>query len=352
MRMTATALIFIFGLAMIIVGYVAHSLVILQRFAVVDRVEGQVQVYVHGRGAPLPLQKGKLVRAGDVILTGPKSSAELRWVEMAGGARVRIGPDTRFTVMRALTNRRTKDEESRLRVDTGTIWVRLRKLLTGRSKFEVETPTVVAAVRGTSFQVAVGRDGQSRLEVYEGTVWVTGAEGGSATLTAGSETTWAKGQKAGEVRPLAGSAGFQPAGRAGSQPAAPPGPFLEVTSPAEGEQFGGNVIRVAGRAQLGTAVLVNGVILPTTVDGGFETTVPAPAGSGTVVVVARDGEGRQTSISRTVRAPSGAPAAGASGSAGLEPAAPPAPESEQVPDGRISPGNAGAGAEQPSPAGP
>ena len=127
MRQAAMLIIFLFALALVFGVYLSHSLVIVQRLAVVDVAQGKAEVLVHGRGDPTPLQVGKLVRAGDIVRTGPKSSVELRWVRWAGGMRVKIGENTRFRVIRSLLNRRTDETRARLGVDLGKIWVRLRQ---------------------------------------------------------------------------------------------------------------------------------------------------------------------------------------------------------------------------------
>jgi len=304
MRMTATAFIFLFALLMIIAGYLSHTLVIVQRYVVVDVAQGQAEVLVHGRGKPVALKEGELVRVGDVIRTGPDSTVELRWMKWAGGMRIKIGPNTWFTVRRANENRSTKEEESRVRVEEGQIWVRLRRALRGRSKFEVETPTVVAAVRGTIFSVAVGEDGQSRLEVYEGTVRVTGLKGGTAILTGGSTTTVTKGQPATDSRPLSAHDLMQWQ----AQPAMV-GPFLMVKSPGEGEEIEGSAARVEGRTEPSTTVLVAGREVSVADDGSFLTQAELRPGLNTLDVTARDRDGRETTVTRTVLGGIGAPSA-------------------------------------------
>ncbi|NIR01091.1 MAG: hypothetical protein GTN78_12970, partial [Gemmatimonadales bacterium] len=61
--------LFIFGFALLTIFfvYLANSLAIVHRVAVVDVVTGEAGVRVHGRGDPVPLEEGKLVRAGDVV---------------------------------------------------------------------------------------------------------------------------------------------------------------------------------------------------------------------------------------------------------------------------------------------
>lgn len=295
MRRSATVLIFGFALLMILLAYLMHTMTIVQRLAVVDVVDGQAEVLVHGEGDPISLEEGGLVRAGDLILTGPASSVELRWMRWAGGMRIRVEPNTRFWVTRSILNKSTDDEESRLRIDLGKIWLRLREALTGKSKFEVETPTVVAAVRGTVFSVAVADDGTSQVEVLEGEVEIAGRDGAATRLTSGSCTEIAPGQEALETQPLSADqlATWE-------QQASMVGPFLRVDSPVDGVLIEEGSCAVAGRAEPGAQVFVNGGKVELSRDSEFSVEVPLEAGLNIIVVTARDRDNREATILRTV----------------------------------------------------
>ncbi|UCC68494.1 MAG: FecR domain-containing protein [Armatimonadota bacterium] len=295
MRRAATALIFGFALLMIFWVYMMHTLTIVQRLAVVDVVEGRAEVLVHGRGDPVPLEVGRLVRAGDLVRTGPGSAVELRWVGWAGGMRIRIDHDTRFWVTRSIINKSAGEGEARLRVDLGKVWLRLRQALTGKSKFEVETPTVVAAVRGTVFSVAVTGDGTSEIEVFEGKVGIAGRDGAATTLTAGSRTAIAPGQQTVETQPLTPEELDEWQKRACLI-----GPFLEVASPTDGVLLDEASCAVSGRAEPGSQVFVNGSRVELSKKGEFSVTVPLAAGVNTIVVTARDAANREVTVVRTV----------------------------------------------------
>lgn len=295
MRQAAMLLIFGFALVAIFFMYLAGTLAIVQQHAVVDVVAGEAEVLLRGGGEPVPAEAGRLVRAGDVVRTGPDGCVHLRWVRWAGGMRIKIGPEARFKVVRAVRNRSTEAEESRLRVDRGKIWVRLRKALTGRSKFEVETPTVVAAVRGTVFSVAVAENGATEVEVLEGQVEVAGTEGAGGTLTGGSQTTIARGQRSVATRPLTFEELESWRAEAGLV-----GPFLAVTSPADGIAVEEEAIEVSGRAEPGVAVWVNQREATVSERGTFSARVPLEMGPNRIVVRARDKDRRETKVERAV----------------------------------------------------
>jgi hypothetical protein len=295
MRRAAVVIIFGFGLLMVLWVCFVHSFWIVQRLVVVDVVEGKVEVLVHGRGDPVPLEVGELVRAGDVIRTGSGSLVELRWVRWAGGMRIKIGENTHFRVIRSITNRKTKETNARLGLDLGKIWVRVREALTGKSKFEVETPTVVAAVRGTVFSVAVAEDGTSQVEVLEGEVAVARRDGPGTILTGGSHSHFSPGQQAVETRPLAGDEM-----EAWMRQASLLGPFLAVNSPADGAVVTEPSCGVSGRAEPGAEVFVNGRAIEPSREAEFLTSVPLEPGPNTVAVTVRDSAGRETTLVRTV----------------------------------------------------
>lgn len=295
MRQSAVALIFIFALLIIFAVYLSYSLAILQRVAIVDAVEGEAQLLVHGEGDPKPVEEGRLVRAGDVLITGPDSSVELRWVRWAGGMRITVGENSRFKVIRSIVKRSTNEEKSRLRLDVGRIWVRLRQALTGRSKFEVETPTIVAAVRGTIFSVEVAEDGSSRVEVYEGTVEVSGEDGALATLTSGSQVWLQPGQEETEIRPLT----LEELGDWETRDSML-GPFLAIASPSDGFATSDPSVSVTGRTEPGVQVFVNGQEATVAEDGEFSHSVPLTEEATPLVVLARDAEGRETAASLKV----------------------------------------------------
>src|SRR5690606_38528348 len=60
-----------------------------------------------------------------------------------------------------------------LRLEVGSTWHRVQRVVGEESRFEVETPVGVAAVRGTTFAVECTADATCRFTVYEGELEVT-----------------------------------------------------------------------------------------------------------------------------------------------------------------------------------
>lgn len=85
----------------------------------------------------------------------------------------------------------TKDGDQKkatFMLDSGKLWARLERALEQDEQYEVYTPTLVAAVRGTSFSAEVTEE-MERILVAEGVVVVTkrGVEGEGIEVTAGNQ---------------------------------------------------------------------------------------------------------------------------------------------------------------------
>ncbi|MFN3421485.1 MAG: FecR domain-containing protein [Armatimonadota bacterium] len=129
-----------------------------------------------------PLKVGSLVLAGTIVKTGKDAFVVLQWVDEV---EMRIGPETQLKVTRSSFNKATKAIEALFKLNLGTVFVNLKRKLTPRSRLELETPTITAAVRGTAYQVEVKPDGETILQVERGVVAVKTAKGQELQLTAG-----------------------------------------------------------------------------------------------------------------------------------------------------------------------
>jgi hypothetical protein len=160
-------LIFINAVILLMVfALLAQSIFIIKRLAKAEFVKGRVVVQPNGRGAFIPLSQDDFIKTNDVIRTGSDGIAEFKW---ADGTRLKVEPSSHLTVKKATYNMARKADESQFRLAQGTIFVRIVKALSPQSRFEVETPTAVAAVRGTIFMVKV--DGtKTRVAVHKGAV--------------------------------------------------------------------------------------------------------------------------------------------------------------------------------------
>ncbi len=137
----------------------------------IPRAEGgqaayQVQVVVGDvnivtGGSTKAATEGQALVGGDTVITGRNSMADIAWGDRG---LVRVNEKTRITV----ASLAKKNDDPDMDMNTGSIMVMLSKLVRDES-FQVKTPTQVASVRGTSFQITADNDA-SRVDVLTGVI--------------------------------------------------------------------------------------------------------------------------------------------------------------------------------------
>jgi hypothetical protein len=221
------------------------------------------------------------------------------------GTRIRLGANAIMTVLQCQINRRSDAETSVFKLDAGEILVRVRKLLSGQSKFEIRTPTATAGVRGTIFTVKVGPGGQTQVEVLEGQVQVA-ASGREVSLAPGTEVdATAQGAQVHQLSPEQQAAWARE--KSGL------GPSLTVTAPAAGATVPAGTVEIKGQVEAGAKVTISGQV-----EKGAKATVnlqsahvnglhrftatlwAQPGAKLTVTVVATDWRGYTTTVVREV----------------------------------------------------
>jgi hypothetical protein len=142
----------------------------------VQKTSGSAE-YLSPRAAPLPLEKGLVLRAGTTLRTGGNGKALLVREE----ASVFIGP---YTVA-AIAARPTAGMQTTVLLQRGETNLNVRKK--SRPHLSVETPYLVAVVKGTRFKVAVAHR-SAEVAVEEGRVEVKALSSGYyADVSAGQK---------------------------------------------------------------------------------------------------------------------------------------------------------------------
>ncbi|HET8802206.1 MAG TPA: FecR family protein [Marinobacter sp.] len=131
----------------------------------VASVSGAVQLISGVDGQKRPLIPDALIRVGDEII----SSAGTATIELADGSEVRLSPESRLIFNRLTQYGRSGMIDTRLRLNRGEVHTRVKPVIEGGSRFEIETPSAVAAVRGTAFALQTSASGTS-LQVTRGVV--------------------------------------------------------------------------------------------------------------------------------------------------------------------------------------
>lgn len=137
---------------------------------------GSVQVK-HAGGSWNPAQNGMLLYQSDSVRTGGNTSASIILFE---SSIIRLDSNTEVTLQEILQQ---KGETSvTMKQGVGRTWNTITKI-SGIDNYEVQTPTTVVSVRGTSFEVNVSGDGKTDVGVGSGVVNVSSIENGSVVDT-------------------------------------------------------------------------------------------------------------------------------------------------------------------------
>jgi hypothetical protein len=155
------------------------------QIATLDRVSGAVEILPASDDTWHMVAAGEQVEAGDQIRTGSLSTARLVFFE---GSTTDLMASTEVAVTQVSARRQGSDKIIALHQRLGRTYSRVEQLSDRASRFEIETPTAVAGVRGTEFAIVVEGDGTTSVAVVEGLVEVTAQET-TVTVLAGEKTT-------------------------------------------------------------------------------------------------------------------------------------------------------------------
>lgn len=131
----------------------------------VNAVSGQAYLVSGNQGVRRPVTSQMVVRVGDELIT----RAGTVNIELADGSRIRVAPDSRLVFNRLTQYGKVGMVDTRLRLNQGEIHTRVKPIMEEGSRFEIETPSAVAAVRGTAFTMQTS-PGKTQLQVTEGEV--------------------------------------------------------------------------------------------------------------------------------------------------------------------------------------
>ncbi len=137
-------------------GYVAYfsALYVPDDAAAIVSYTGNVQV-LESRPDREPIARsikvGLLLKRGDIVRTGAESECLLR---MSDETQVQLSANTSLQITQ-IAQEADGTRDVRMRVGIGRLWANVAKLLTRESSFQVETPLLTVAVRGTLFEVEV-----------------------------------------------------------------------------------------------------------------------------------------------------------------------------------------------------
>jgi hypothetical protein len=156
-------------LALVTVGLVLAAFLFItagpataKEFATLHPLEGTVEVQ-RDDGAFRAGEEGQTLQAGDTVRTGPDARAEIAYFD---GSLTRLDVDTTFT-LRELASLPDEPDSKVIEAEQaeGRTFERVTEITDSQSRFDVETPTATASVRGTSYVLTVRPDGGTELWV-------------------------------------------------------------------------------------------------------------------------------------------------------------------------------------------
>jgi hypothetical protein len=186
----ALALVFSFGCAKKDASTVNAKLL----KATVSLVIGEVVILRDNAAGQMAAKMNMELQPADMVITGDKSKLN---IVLENSGVVQIGPNSKV-VLSALFLRDDGSSDQKIAVKAGQIILGLKKLQKD-SAFNVETPTAVAGVRGTSFMVNVQENEDNnafpffvklndkknvttKIAVLAGAVELSGGKSGSKTV--------------------------------------------------------------------------------------------------------------------------------------------------------------------------
>jgi len=148
---------------------------IVQNDGIVNFIAGDVKLVTDGNSVTANL--GDKITQGMIVKTGAKSVADIYFQ----GSVIRILEKSSVVMKELVRNVKDNKDLTELYVENGQVFSKVTRKLTEGERFKVNTPTAIAAVRGTEFLVDAEND-KSVIGCIEGTVAVKQAGSEDSTF--------------------------------------------------------------------------------------------------------------------------------------------------------------------------
>ena len=168
--------------------------------AVLSIKEGDVFVMKAGADKWVEAQVGLSLEQGDAIMADDGSRAEITFFE---GSIIELEPGTVLNISELNIATDTGSTTIMLKQEIGKTISRVTKLADSASRYEVETPAGVAAVRGTTLEIYVDQEGITKVFNQEGSVAAI-AQGAEVQIPEGMQSIIIPGQPPSLPTPLGG----------------------------------------------------------------------------------------------------------------------------------------------------
>ncbi len=135
--------------------------------AVITYLSGQVQVKKRQSSSWMAAQPNMILYERDQIKVLSKSRAE---IILDNQSVVRLAENSLLTIAKIEEVPATKKHFTRLDLSLGKLWTKATKFFNPGSRYDVRTPTAIAGVQGTTYQVIVAESRETKVKVYRGEV--------------------------------------------------------------------------------------------------------------------------------------------------------------------------------------
>lgn len=126
----------------------------LSRDVEIISLEGTASIKRADEGEWIEASPGDILRPGDMLRTDPMSTLELNFDGSGQTAVVKVSENAELTFGTLSLDKTSGVKDTILDLAIGSILIKASKL-EAESKFEVNTPTSIVGVRGTTFEVRV-----------------------------------------------------------------------------------------------------------------------------------------------------------------------------------------------------
>ncbi len=141
---------------------------VVQERVTIKSIIGKAEVRSPKTGKWRPARVGMVVKMKWDVRTYVESSLE---IQFASGTVIKLSENSVVNLSSLLQDKGSSATNSNIKVASGQVWANVKKLVNKKSKFVFETPTAVAAIRGTRLGIKVDKK-RSVIDVYEGKVSV------------------------------------------------------------------------------------------------------------------------------------------------------------------------------------
>ncbi len=126
-------------------------------------IEGQANMIRGDAGQARQLKVNLPLQVGDQIQSAEESMVEITY---------KNGEIVRLAEMSSLTIDESGEKAVKSSLVAGRVWVNMKKLTSTKRQFDMESPTAVASIRGTVYDMRAAQDSSVDVSVFDGRVAV------------------------------------------------------------------------------------------------------------------------------------------------------------------------------------